>query len=172
LILASYNLLRVENIDGFTSVAEFLKKYDDRVWLHEGLSISEIESFSETIGATLPRDFIDLYRLINGGNCFGLDIRSMCFEPQYILQMDKRDVFERDGKHYLDFAHYSFGDMVCVELNNENGVVIQISHETGEIECTWKGILEFFAEFFEETKGLIDEGCFKPKPIKIRLKKA
>ncbi len=84
---------------------------------------------------------IDLYRVSNGVE---INVPGTCIFPAERIKRYESDNIEG---HMIEIGVMNFGDRLVM---NDEGMIYQIDHETGEVFLTWKSLEEFLRYELDE----------------------
>lgn len=127
-----------------------LQQYKAVMELNNGCTENVIQLFQQQNNIRLPRPLIELLICFDGGEIFvpGTIIFGIGESNKVDLKTanskKKRSVFKIPN-NYLIFAKVNYGDLLCINLNEEHEV-IQWDHELDEEFCKWESLEEWLED--------------------------
>lgn len=137
------------------NINETLKKvmiYKDQHDFNNSASSRDIE-LAIIKGAFIPKDYIELLKVFNGGELFvpGTVMYGITRYKDYPSLFDTKGTSELFSipKNYLIIGHLNFGDIICINTEPPYDI-IQWDHETDEKFLQWSSIDSFLNEQIED----------------------
>ena len=150
-----------------------INKYSEGVHnLNKGISNGEIKGLEVALKIELPIKYTKLLELCNGGELFAVPTGTVLSEvyipsngemkggASYLNESLKKERrWPNMPEKFLIIADTSYGDVICMDLETNNGDesrIVKWNHEEGEITDSWERLIDWLMEELEIGEMLVN----------------